>query len=218
MPAEINYKKKYLELRSKYINDLDMAFRLGAEQGQQQAQQQQALDAEAQAREDQMQMAQIEAGAQNGDQPGQPGQPGESSSPEQPGQPSAGGEMPNAQPSELDQHIGKLESMISSPSSSDNSEEIKKALSDIITLRKAEKMAVEMRKSEMAIQGIAKALHKPSFKIGVQASHNLTNNAKQAVTLQHKIVNDVMKSWADEEKKATNQIESILNIEGLLKE
>lgn len=205
MPAAINYKSKYLELRSKYIADLDMAFRLGVEEGAKQAQQQQAMDAQAQAQEMEMQQQNIDAGGQE-IQPNQPEQPG------QEGAPSI--DPSNQGGSELDQHISKLEGMLGS-----NPEpEIQKSLQTIISLRKSEKQAIEMKKSELAIKGIARALHKPAFKIGVQASHNLTDTAKKAVSLQHKIVNDVMKAWKEEESKASKDIKNILDVEGLIKE
>ena len=206
-----DYKKKYLELRSKYINDLDMAFRLGVEQGIQVAQQQQALDAQAQANEQKAQMEQNSMGQTPGQAPGE--QPGPTdASPETQAQENSG--AADQKGSELDQHIGKLESMLGSSASP----EIQKSLNAILSLRKEEKMAIEMKKSQTAISGIVKALHKPAFKVGVQASSNLTDNAKKSLSLHHKIVNDVMKSWSNEETKAKNSLENILNIEGLLKE
>lgn len=206
-----DYKKKYLELRSKYINDLDMAFRLGVEQGMQNAQQEQALDAQAQRND-------LDAQNAAGGQP-QPGQPGEQ--PEQSGSEEGSSEQPEQNPgmeaqgqgSELDHHINTLEGMLGK----DSSPEVQKSLQAILSLRKAEKLSLELKKSQTAISGIAKALHKPSFKLGVQASHNLEDNAKKSVTMQHKIVNDIMKSWDDGEKKAASQIEAILNVEGILK-
>lgn len=222
MPASINYKNKYLELRSKYIADIDIAFRLGFEQGAQQAQQQQALDAQAQAQEAELRMKEAEASGMNGqpgseglDAGGQPSQPGNN--------PADNGQPPSGQPasgavdpagSELDQHINKLEGMLGSNASP----EVKKSLQDILDLRKAEKLASDIKKGDLAIKGIAKALHKPAFKMSTQASHNLTGNAKNAVSLQHKIVNDVFKSWQEEESKASKDITAILNVEGLLKE
>lgn len=207
MPAAINYKSKYMELRSKYIADLDMAFRLGVEQGAQQAQQQQAMEAKAQAD----QAAQLESQGLSGEQPGQ------EEAPQQPGQEAPQeGQVPaqDQNGSELDQHISKLEGMLGS-----NPEpEIQKSLQAIVSLRKAQKDAIDFKKSELAIKGIAKALHKPAFKIGVQASHNMSDNAKKAVSLQHKIVNDIMKTWGEEENKASNDIKSILDVEGLIKE
>lgn len=208
-----DYKQKYLELRTRYLSDLDVSFRLGFEAGAQQAQQQQALDTEAKANEQAMAQAQGQPGQQPGE--GAPeGQPGQGEQPD--GQPPQG--IPDASAggvggSELDQHIGKLESMLGS----DSDPEIKKSLEAILSIRKAEKFAVDMKKSQDAINGITKALHKPNFKLGVQASHNLNDSSKKAVSMQHKIVNDIMKSWGKEEEKAKNSIESILNIDGLLK-
>jgi len=204
-----DYKKKYKELRSKYINDLDMAFRLGVEQGIQVAQQQQTQDKEAQMNEEKMQMQQASQGQPPGADSSEAPQDPPSENPT-----SADNMQSEQRGSELDQHIGKLESMIGS----DAGPEVQKSLQAIVSLRKAEKNAVEMKKSQAAISGIVKALHKPGFKLGVQATHNLSENGKKSVSMQHKIVTDIMKSWEKEEEKAKNSIESILNIENLIKE
>lgn len=196
MPAQINYKNKYLELRSKYIGDIDMAFRLGYEQGVQGAQQQQAqMEQEQQAQAQGMNGGAPPFGSEGGESVGQP----ES--------------QLDGQPSELDQHIGKLESMLGG----NPDQEIKKSLHALVTLRKSEKQALELRKSAAAIPGIVKALHKPAFKMSVQASHNLNDNAKKTATLQHKIVNDIFKSWQEQESKTSKDIVSILEAEALLK-
>lgn len=221
MPASINYKNKYLELRSKYMADIDVAFRLGFEAGGQQAQQQQAVEAKAQAQESEMRMNEAQTGM-NG-QPGQSGPPGsEVGNPMEGGKPPGEGATPGGpeagQPpqagSELDQHINKLEGMLGNASP----EEMKKGLQEIFDLRKAEKLASDIKKGDSAVKGIVAALHKPEFKLGTQATHNMNDNAKKAVTLQHKIVNDIFKSWAAEENKASKDITNILNIEGILKE
>lgn len=193
---EVNYKSKYMALRAKYIEDVDMAFRLGMEQGIQQAQQDQMAQQQANAQ------AMQQAGVQNEEVQS------EAQPTEQVGQdPSAG------QPTELDQHISKLEGMLSGS----KDPEIKKSIDGLIVMRKAELQAIQFKKSEEAIKGIAKALHKPSFKMSVQASHNLTNSAKAAVSMQHKIVNDVMAKMEEEEKKASKSIKDILNVESLSK-
>lgn len=213
MSQEINYKNKYLELRSKYMNDLDMAFRLGVEAGVQQAEKQQALDAQ----QEEMQRQQMEANGMGGggEEGGQPPQEGGEGQPGQEGQSQQGAPgQPDQQGSELDQHINKLEGMLGS----NPNPEMKKTLDAITNLRKSQKLASDLKKNEVAIKGIVKALHKPSFKVGVQAQHNLTDGAKKAVSLQHKIVNDVMKAWGEEEDKAGKDITKILQIEGLTKE
>lgn len=217
MSAEINYKNKYMELRAKYMNDLDMAFRLGFEQGGQQAQQDQMAQQQADAQAMQQAAMSGQGGEEGGGFPGQdgggeqPSQPGQEpgAAPGQPGQPSeAGG-------SELDQHIGKLESMLNKPGA--KPEEIQKSMQGLIALRKAELQTIELRKSAAAIPAIAKALHRPKFKMNAVASHNLKDNAKQAVSLQHKIVSDVMNKMELEEKRATTDISKLLEVEGLTK-
>lgn len=223
MPASINYKNKYIELRSKYMADIDVAFRLGFEAGAQQAQQQQAMEAKAQVQESEQRMAEAQTAGMNG-QPGGPeeggnlmegGQPGPEGNDPQGGQ-APGGQQPTVagQPSELDQHINKLEGMLGSGASP----EIQKSLQDIKSLRKKEKLDYDMKQGDLAIKGIAKALHKPAFKLSAQATHNMNDSAKAAVTLQHKIVNDVFKSWQTEEAKASKDIANILSVEGILKE
>lgn len=209
MPGEINYKNKYLELRAKYMADLDMAFRLGMEQGIQQAQNDQAMQAEQQ----QQEMDAAAAGGMGGQsgQPGQEGSPEGQPGQEQPGQPIS--EHPEG--SELDQHIAKLESMIQK--SEFDPKELAKSLGGLKDLKKHWQQEADLKKSAEAIKGIAKALHKPAYKLSVQSSHNLSSNAKQAVSLQHKIVNDLMTKMEEEEKRASTDIKNILNIEGLTK-
>ena len=213
MPASINYKNKYLELRTKYMSDMDVAFRLGFEQGAQEAKQQQAMEAQQQAQESEMRMQEAQAAGMNG-QPGAGGPPGAEGA--APGGPDAGG-PPQAgapqQSSELDQHIGKLESMLGSNASP----EVKKSLQDIIDLRKAEKLSIDLKKGDSAIKGIVSALHKQPFKLSTQANHNMSDVAKKAVTLQHKIVTDIFKSWESEEANAKKDILTVLNVEGLVK-
>ena len=220
MPAEINYKKKYLELRTKYIADLDMAYRLGFEAGGQQAQQQQAIETDAQNQQAEMQRQGLQAEAMG--QNGAPkenemgahvgGQPGKvSENPSQEGQPMNGS---SGNGSEIDQHISKLQGMLGKG----HSPQIQKSLDAIIDLRKKEKLAYDLQKGQEAISGIAKALHKPAFKIGAQANHNMDDNAKRSLSLQHKIVSDVMKSWQEEEAKASSDIKNILKIDGVLGE
>lgn len=202
MSAEINYKNKYMELRSRYMDDLEMSFRLGFEQGGQQAQQDQMMQQQQQAQE--VEMAAAQGMAQG--QPGQPGQPG-AGGPEQPPQP--GQEAGAPQGSELDQHISKLEGMIAKAENL-TPEELSKSINDLKQLQKNWKEQADLRKSAEAIKGIAKALHKPQFKLTKQASINLNSTAKAAVSMQHQIVNDVMKKMEEEEKRAGTDIKKLL--------
>lgn len=217
MSAKIDYKTKYMALRGKYMNDLDMAFRLGFEQGQQQAQQEQMM--QQQAEQQAMEQAQAAAMA-GGGAPGQEGQPTqEGGAPGEgaPGEEVAPGAAMAGQPSELDQHISQLEQMIAKSEALAKDPEIKKSLDNLKAIRKAELQNIQFKQGAQAIKGIVKALHKPAFKMSAQANHNLSANAKTAVSLQHKIVNDVMAKMADEEKRASSDIKNILSVEGLTK-
>jgi hypothetical protein len=201
--SEINWKNKYQELKMKFMNSVDTAFRIGFEQGMQQQQQQQAQE-QAQAQQE------MEMAAQQQAQGGAPGQE-QSGGEAQPGEQAPGGDM-NAQGSELDQHISQLESMLGKT----EDPELQKSIKEIISFRKNELQAIELKKSEKAIAGIAKALNKPApFSIGKTASANLNPTAKAALSMQEKIVGDIMKSWEQEEKKASTDIRSILANEGL---
>jgi hypothetical protein len=220
MSGDVNYKMKYQELKLNFKKSVDLAFRLGFGEGSKQATQQ-ATQQKAQEQE---------ASAQQPGQPGQPGgDPSQESGASQPGDdhsaPMPGGAAPGqpanpqveAQPmaesehpdgTELDQHISTLENMLSK--SELDPEELQKYVKDL-------KQEIELKKSAEAIKGIAKALHKPQFNIGNQANHNMSSNAKTAVTLQHKIVADVMKKWEQEEKQVSKDIMATLNKEGITK-
>jgi hypothetical protein len=203
--SEINWKSKYQELKLKFMNSVDTAFRLGFEQGMQEAQKQQIAEAQAA-------QQQAEEAAAQGGQPDQEGAPGEQP---QEGEEDAGGDSMHPQGSELDQHISQLESMISkSELKSEDLEGLRKSLDFL----KGQKQVVEGKMAKKAINGIVKALNKSTnFSLGKQASANLTPTAKAALTMQEKIVTDIMKSWEQEEAKASQGIKSILAGEGLVK-
>jgi RNA-binding protein YhbY len=185
-----DYKLKYEDLKLKFMDAIDCSFRLGFEQGAQSAQMQQAQQ---QAQEAQMQAQQAQ---QMGQQPGQQ-DPNNQGSPDNSG-------------SEMDQHISTLESMVNKQdASSPEYADMKKTLNEMKSL-------VEMKKSEKAISAIAKAM-KPKFTIGKGANKNLSEHGKKALNDQERIVEDLMKSFAEEEKKASESIVKTLNFENLLK-
>jgi hypothetical protein len=215
---EQTYKAKYQQLKMQYMNAVDTAFRLGFEQGKQQAELDQAAQQQQQAQEmAQAAMAPPGVGGPPGSEgqapPAANGQPGED--PQIAGQEEMEPDSEHPDGSELDQHIAKLESLLGKADTSP--EDMMKALSEIKSLRKAHSQSMELRKSAQAIKEISKALHKPGFKLSVQASHNMNDNAKKAVTMQHKIVDDVMRKWEEEEAKAVKGIHEIIQVEGLIK-
>lgn len=237
MSGEINYKMKYNELKSKYMNAVDMAFRLGVEEGMKQGQLDSANQQLAQAQ------SQVQAQGSPGADPaggkpnnngagGVPSQgaavPDKSGAPSIQPAPVEGASPAGAAPmqesehpdgSELDQHIATLEGMLHKHET-DEGFDVNALSSEIEKLRKMQvdlRLKSELRKSQMAISGIAKALHKPQFKFGVQAQHNLSSSAKAAVTMQQEIVQDVFKKWEQEENKVGKDILSTLNLEGIVK-
>ena len=209
MSNEINYRSKYEQLKAQFMASVDTAFRLGYEQGAQEAQ----IEG-IQSQQQQAQAEQQPAGAP-GQQPGQPGQeeaaqPSQDQS-EQPEQEDMQ-ESENPAGSELDQHISTLEGMLGK--SEFSGEDLQKALKEVKSFK--EKLAI--KKNDKAIKSIAKSLKKkPAFAIGNNASHNLNDVQKNALSMQEKIVGDVMKSWEIEEQKASKNIFNILATESLTK-
>ena len=214
--SEINWKNKYSALKAKFMESVDAAFRLGYEQGQQEAQMD-AVMQQQQAQADQMQQQQEGQDAGGGAGEDNNSDPSAEVANEAPADEQASSAHPGG--SELEQHISKLESMVAKGEISTH--DLLKSLGDFRSIQKnmVEKIKFdkEMKKSHEAIPAIAKALHKPSFKVSQQANANMNDTAKRAVGMQQKIVSEIMKSWADEEAKASKGILGALNIEGLIK-
>lgn len=196
--SDLNFKNKYEALKVKFMDAVDVSFRLGYEAGAQQAQQQASADQAAQ-----QQAQSMQAG---GGQPQQLGQPvgpqgGVASEPpngqEQPQPQQEPSEDPNSG-SELDAHIGQLEQMVAKGDFSQM--DLMKALSDLKAIKpvKADKYAAPMILSH-------------------QANKNLSVDQKQAITDQHKIVADVMNSFKEEAIRANNDVRAVLAREGLFK-
>jgi len=199
--AEINWKSKYIELKAKYMSAVDAAFRIGMEQGMQQAQVQQAQDQAAQ--------------QQTQDQQAQDGQPGQESAP-QDGDEQSGSENP--QGSELDQHISQLEGMLGkSELTVDDMQALQKSVAAL-------KFGIEMKKSDIAVRSIANSLRPayPAVKIPTAISKtadaNLNNHAKAALNLQAQIVANVMAGFEEEEVNLSKNIANIVAGEGLKKD
>ena len=124
-----DWKLKYQDLKLKFMDAVDVSFRLGMEQGLQQAQMQQAQQQQADAQAAQQ--------AAMGQQPGQPGQEGQDmNSPESP------------DGSELDSHIGQLEGMLNkSKQGSPEQGALQKSLDGIRAFQSNLRQASELRKS-----------------------------------------------------------------------
>ena len=130
-----DYKVKYLDIRSKLIESVDLAFRDGYEQGmkegQQAAQQQQMM---------QQQQAEQQMMQQQGMAPGEEGMPPEGQMPEEGAPPEEG--MPPQEDgqagSELDQHIDELQSLVAK-GEKPSLVELRKTVLELADLRKTQK-------------------------------------------------------------------------------
>lgn len=200
MEASI-YKQKYMSLKQRYQTDLDAAFRLGYEQGAQQAQ------IEAQMQQMQMQQQQMAAQqqaamqAQMGGQAGAEG--GREMSPEEQAMMEAqgGGEqippeamgaeggqgqpMPEemAEQGELDTKIAELEGLLS-----------KGEKPKILDLRKVVTELSSIRKNQI---------------------ESLTKKSNKIETKQRSVVKNILKKWSEESKSVTQDLDKILETEGL---
>jgi hypothetical protein len=200
----VDYRAKYMDLKTKYMETCDLSWRLGYEQGLRDAQLDQAAQQQAQA--DQMAMA--ANGQPQAGQSGEEGAPGEEQ--EQPGQPQS--QNPNGD--ELDSHIARLESMLGKGELvSADLGDLKKTLSDIRSLQ----VQINLTKSMASIKNTRMAPLKKSQVLSPRVQANLPEPAKKALSLQENIVKNVFDKWAKDESQATSEIGSILNVDGIVK-
>lgn len=192
---ENNYKQKYSELKLKLKSTVDLAFRLGVEEGLRQSQVQQANQAAATAA-----------------QP-QPGEEGEAPQGAEGSENQFDGQSNG---SELDGHISQLESMLgnASPGTPEHSQ-LQKSLNEIKTIQSKMKFDYDLKKSDRAIKAIGKSMQK--FTLGKAATKNLSESGKKALSDQEKIVQDLVKSFAEEEKQAKDEVLKTLSFEQLVK-
>lgn len=187
----VDYKQKYVDLRSKFAKTCDMYYRTGYEEGIKEGQQQ--------AQQEAMMMQQQAMMQQQGIDP-QTGQPIEGAPVDESGMPvegdqgameeqmaaMGGEEMPEEGGSELDQHINELEALVS----------------------KGEKPKVtELRKAVEAITNLRKA----------QKTKLTPNHKKVTISKQKDLVNNILKKWEVEanDKSVTENLEEIIASEGI---
>jgi hypothetical protein len=200
MKDAVDYKKKYLDLRAQMVTSMDMAFRMGYQRGQFDAQQQQMI-------QQQQQQAAIEAqiNAQAGAAPGQEGAPadqGGAPAPDQ-GAPADQGMQPaEPQGEELDQYVSELENLVNKGEIS--ADDLKKSIEKIKNFQSNVKLTKSLRNM------------KP-FKLNPRAAANLTANDKKNLTMQEQVIDNIMKKWESEAPKTTSQAMQALGVEALTK-
>lgn len=186
--SAIDYKKKYKDLRARYMHSLDLAFRTGYEQGYREAQ---IESASQQSQMMQQQMGQQQAmmeqqGAEQGQEQLQAPQ-------EQMGQ-----------TSELDQAISQLEELVNK--SEITPQDLKKTL-DLI---KSESQHKKMLQKTKSIDITPRQLSQ-SYKV------NLSDSSKTALSMQEKILADIMNKWEQETLNSSKDITTVLGTEALTK-
>ena len=186
----VDYKQKYLDLRSKFAKTTDRYYRTGYEAGMKEGQMA--------AQQEQMQMQQQQEMMEQGIDPetGQPIEGGPQIDPET-GEPIEGGgeQMDPAMMeegmegeeggSELDQHINELESLVA----------------------KGEKPKVtDLRKAIQALSNVRK-----------NNKNQLKSNHKEVtVSKQKNLVDNMLKKWESESKESVmDNLEEIVNKEGI---
>lgn len=145
-----DYKLKYQELKATYMSSVDTAYRLGFQDGQKQAQQdqvqQQAADAQAQAQQQGMNSPNMQAANAESQTP--------ESGQDTPDQNPKSGENPMG--SELDNHIAELEGMIAK--SELNPVELNKAIANIKKLQSNKPPTLNIRAQKNLPQHSKEAL------------------------------------------------------------
>lgn len=194
----VDYKRKYEDLKARYIQSLDVAFRTGYEQGFNESQNQ-AMAQQAQQAAQQAQM--MGAGMQQ--PPGAetvnvPSGQDQASAPDMEAQ-----DQPTTQ-DELDQAIAQLEQLVNK--SEPSIDDLKKSLE----LIRSEHLHKKMMKKTKSID-ITPRPFSQSYK------SNLSENSKAAVSLQQKIVDDILRKWESEQDQSSRDITQILGTEALTK-
>ena len=205
---ETDYKKKYNEMKSKLVNFVDLAFQQGYQQGQLDAQAQQIQQ---QQQELQMQQqAQMQQEAMLAQASGQQGQP-QVGGPEQP----QGGEMPPEAGQPTQEELEQMQAQglqpegqqgISQPESANVVDQYLEEIESLVN--KSDFSPTDLQKS---LSGIVSELKKAkTFGYSQSYIHNLPEQSKKSLSMQEKILEDVMKSFDAESQAAALTIDKAI--------
>lgn len=180
----VDWKKKYMDLRARFIESLEIGYRSGYEQGasekQMELMMQQAQQAQAEAQ--QMQMGQMPQQAQEDGQQAQVG------------------------PDEIDSAIAELESLVNK-SEGDTKNDLKKSLENLKLVKVSKDFEKTLKKSKV------KEFSLFPKKVSNSYTYNMPGEKKQAVGMQNKIIDDIFKKWNHESEKTTRSILDVLGTE-----
>jgi hypothetical protein len=228
----IDYKQKYQALKARFVQAVQQSFQMGYEKGfNEGSMDQQMQQLQAQQEAEALAAQQGQEGEEGGpfEEGGDPSQQ-ESDQPPQgaPGQQDAdAGLDPQMQAaddaglqagmSELEAGLQELESLISKSEGNIDKQDLAALLT---ALRPSVRRLTEYKTSTTLRKSLAggmkhlkranKAVRKHSK--GFQA--NVTENGKKSLSMQEKIVADLMKSWEKEESQAINEILNTAKTEG----
>lgn len=199
--SNVDYRKKYMELRSVLISTVDQSFRAGYQQGMADAQVEQMMQ------QQQAQAEQEAAMAQQGivDPEDQQQQVMEGAADAH--QENGVSEL-EAGINELEQELGKAEGV--------DKQLIASQLSNLNASLKKIMEAQELKKSAAHIKKMKTANTKlKGLSVGYKS--NLKDTHKKAISAQTKIVSDIMKKWESEEQNVASGIAKILESENKVK-
>jgi len=182
----VDYKIKYIDIRAKFIEAVDVAYRQGYEEGLKEGQQAAQEQMMQQQQEQQMQQ---EAMMQGG-QPGEEGMPPEAMGDEAMAQ---GAEAPADMPpeamggeeegDELDQHISELQDLVA-----------KGEKPSVLLMRKAVEGLADLRKNQ---------------------KNSYYKKRRKSISAQKSFVDSIVKSFDEEKKSTTDNLEDIIKEHGL---
>ena len=193
----LDWKVKYLDIRSKLKEATDVAYRLGYERGMKDGTQAAAMQQMQQQQQMQQAMMQGGPGGQPGDEQGgmppggdEQGMPpgGDEQGGMSPGMQDQGAPPPEAMGdeqggSELDQHINELQGLV----------------------QKGEKPSVlDIRKAVQALAGLRK-----------NQKSVWQKKAEKIIPAQKRVVDTLLKKWEEDAKKPSKKIEDIIKEHGL---
>jgi hypothetical protein len=208
--ANVDYKKKYLEIRNVLIKAVDQSFKAGYQQGAQDAQ----MDAMAQQQQQQAEMmSQMSGGVV--DDPDDPNGDGQIPMDDQGDQMMNGAAEAHeeAAGNELEQGMAELEAELGKAEKDQNKEHAANLLANLNRSMKKMKEAQVLKKSAAAIKKIKKA-NKKIQATSIGYKHNLSTTHKKAVSGQQKIVTDILKKWETESTDAATDILAVIKGEG----
>jgi hypothetical protein len=209
----IDYKQKFLDIKSKFISSVDTAYRVGYQQGQKDAQLE-SMQQQMQMQQQQMQQMQQAQASMMGGGP-EMGGGGEDQQPspfEQADQfeQAQGQEQMDRGVSELEAGIEELRSLlgkseIDKQAASSLIEKLNKSIGNILQVRESQ----ELKKNMDSIKQIGKTFKKVE-NLSLSFKANTTKDQKKALSMQKAIVDDIMAKWEKEEKEAEKDILNVL--------